>query len=64
MRCRCCNEPLSSNDIPAWNKLANQEDDMCATCRFLVYNSYTEREYVGGRYPVDGATGPLALRDS
>lgn len=63
-RCRCCDVPLINNDTPAWNKLAQAEEDFCSVCRFLVYNSYTEREYVGGRYPVDGVTGPMPIKEN
>lgn len=62
-RCRCCDVPLVNNDSPAWNKLANAEEEMCSGCRSLVYNSYTEREYVCGRYPVDGVTGPAPVQN-
>jgi hypothetical protein len=64
MRCKCCDVPLINNDSPAWNKLAQAEEDLCSVCRFLVYNSYTEREYVCGRYPVDGVTGPVPIKEN
>lgn len=64
MRCKCCDVPLINNDNPAWNKLAQAEEDLCSACRFLVYNSYTEREYVCGRYPTDGVTGPVPIKEN
>ena len=63
MRCKCCDVPLINNDTPAWNKLAHKEEDLCSVCRYFVYNSYTEREYVCGRYPVDGVTGPVPIKE-
>ena len=63
-RCRCCDTPMINNDTPAWNKLAQQEEDLCSVCRNLVYNSYVEREYVCGRYPVDGVTGPVPIKEN
>lgn len=63
-RCRCCDVLLTNNDTPAWNKLAQAEEDFCGACRYLVYNSYTEREYVCGRYPVDGVTGPMPVKEN
>lgn len=64
MRCKCCDVPLINNDSPAWNKLAHKEEDLCSVCRSLVYNSYTEREYVGGRYPIEGMTGPMPIKEN
>ncbi|QHZ60009.1 hypothetical protein phiPsa267_051 [Pseudomonas phage phiPsa267] len=64
MRCKCCDVPLINNDSPAWNKLAQKEEDLCSVCRNLVYNSYTEREYCCGRYPVDGVTGPVPIKEN
>lgn len=63
MRCKCCNSLLSNNDNFSWNKLAQSEEDLCGVCRNLVYNSYTEREYIGGRYPVDGVTNPITTKE-
>lgn len=63
-RCRCCDVPLINNDSPAWNKLANKEEDLCSVCRNLVYNSYVEREYIGGRYPTEGMTGPMPIKEN
>lgn len=63
MRCKCCNVPLVNNDRLAWNKFANKEEDLCSVCRSLTYNSHTEREYVGGRYPTDGMTANTPTRD-
>lgn len=64
MRCKCCNVPLVNNDSPAWNKLAQSEEDLCSVCRNLVYNSYTDREYIGGRYPVSGLINPTPTKDN
>ena len=64
MRCKCCDVPLINNDSPAWNKLAQAEEDLCSVCRGSVYHSYTEREYTGGRYPVDGVTGPATIKEN
>lgn len=63
-RCKCCDTPLSNNDNPGWNKLAQKEEDLCSVCRYLVYNSYAVKEYTGGRYPVEGMTGPVSIKDS
>lgn len=63
-RCKCCDTPLSNNDSPGWNKLAKQEEDLCSVCRYLVYNSYPVKEYVCGRYPTEGITGPVTIKDS
>lgn len=63
MRCKCCDVPLVKNDNAAWNKLANKEEDLCSVCRSLVYNSYTEREYIGGRYPTNGVTTNTPVRE-
>lgn len=62
-RCKCCDVPMINNDNPSWNKLAHKEEDLCSVCRYLVYNSYTEREYVCGRYPVNGVTGPVPIKE-
>lgn len=62
-RCRCCDLQLTNNDSYSWNKLAQQEEDMCSVCRYLVYNSYTEYEYIGGRYPVDGVSSGNTTKD-
>lgn len=64
MRCRCCNNMLANSDNPAWNKNSQSEEDLCSVCRSLVYNSYTEREYVGGRWPVDGVTSPVPINEN
>jgi len=63
-RCRCCDTPLANNEGPGWNKLAHQEEDLCSVCRYLVYNSYSGKEYVGGRYPTEGLTGAANIKDS
>ena len=64
MRCKCCNVPLINNDSPSWNKLAQAEEDLCSFCRYLVYNSYVEREYVCGRHPTDGVTVPSSVKEN
>lgn len=63
-RCKCCDTPLNSSDSPGWNRLAQKEEDLCSVCRNLVYNSYTEREYVCGRYPTNGVTGPTPITEN
>lgn len=63
-RCRCCNTPIGVNDTPIINKYTKQEEDMCTVCKHLVYNSYLEREYTGGRYPQTGITVPSKLSDN
>lgn len=62
--CRCCDVVMNSNEYPIKNKLAGIEEDLCSVCRNLVYNSYTEREYVCGRYPTNGVTGPSPIKDN
>ena len=36
MRCKCCNEPLSENEI-IWKQDIQQHEDMCYLCRRAVY---------------------------
>jgi hypothetical protein len=66
-RCKCCDAPLTSNaseSSPGWNRVGKQEEDLCSVCRYLVYNSYPVKEYVGGRYPTNGLTNPVQVKDS
>jgi len=55
-RCRCCNNALTKHEIPRYNPDTKQEEDLCFTCQFMSKHASLEREYIGGRYPVDGVT--------
>lgn len=55
-RCRCCNSALTKHEIPRYNKTLHQEEDFCSHCQFMSKHASVEKEYVGGRYPSDGAT--------
>lgn len=63
-RCTACNTPIGVSDAPIINKYTHQEEDLCTTCRHLVYNSYVEPEYTCGRYPQTGITIPSRLSDN
>lgn len=55
-RCKSCNNALSDHETPRYNKIIKEEEFLCHMCLYLCKHSAPEREYVGGRFPVDGAT--------
>lgn len=55
-RCRACNNALTKHEIPRYNPDTKQEEDLCFACQYMSKHSAPDREYIGGRYPVDGVT--------
>lgn len=62
-RCKCCNNFLSKFDIPIKNPHTGEEEELCASCLNLSFNSEDYPEYVGGNHPVSGVSGIIKHKD-